>query len=98
VGGFVSAGHLLLAGFARLTVLFLLTALRAGETLALLFSSLESHTSLFDVTVITPVAVLFLSLLALRRTVPADVTSPPSLSSALIHCRFNIPALLLIGL
>ena len=90
-----SAGHLFLAGLARLTLLFLLLeATRDGETLALaplLFTSLLL--SLFVVVVITPVAVLLRSRLALRRTVPADVTSAPSLSSALNHCRLSIPLL-----
>lgn len=98
-----SAGHLFLVGLARLTLLFLLLeATRAGETLALaplLFTSLLL--SVFVVVVITPVAVLLRSRLALRRTVPADVTSAPSLSSALNHCRVSMlllpPPLLLTG-
>ena len=93
-----SAGHLFLAGLARLTLLFLLLeATRAGETLALaplLFTSLLlSLLVVVVVVVITPVAVLLRSRLALRRTVPADVTSAPSLSSALNHCRVSIPLL-----
>jgi hypothetical protein len=84
-----SAGHLFLAGLARLTLLFLLLeASRAGETLALaplLFTSLLLSLFVVVVVVITPVAVLLRSRLALRRTVPADVTSAPSLSSALNH-------------
>lgn len=84
--------HLLLAGLARLKELLLFTfgALQAGETLAL--TSAISH-SLF-VVVMTPVVVLFLSRLALRRTVPPEVTSHPSLSSALNQCRCKVELLL----
>ena len=85
MGGFRSTGHLLLTGFERLKELLLFTfgALQAGDTLALLFNSMAS----FAVAVITPVVVLFRSRLAFRRTVPPEVTSTPSLSSALSHCR-----------
>ena len=87
MGKFDSTGYLFLAGLARLKLLFLLLlATLEGDTLALalLFTSLIIA-SLLSLVVITPVVVLFLSRLALRRTVPADVTSAPSLSSALTH-------------
>jgi len=61
--------------------------------------SIASLTKIRSSVTLTPVVVLFLSRLAFRRTVPPEVTSPPSLSSALNHCRCNVvlllPALLL---